>query len=129
MSKKNLNIYAGLKRLFHEPSRLAMISSLCRDRDGLTFNELKTECKLSFGNLSSHLKILKEAGVIDVKKEFINNKPRTTVLLTDQGRNQFIQYIQVLEKVLKNAAQAVSSDEQNLKEYLFSGDPDFQVQK
>ncbi len=119
------NLYDGLKRIYHEPGRLAIISFLCRDREGLTFNKLKVECELSFGNLSSHLKILKEGGVIESKKEFVNNKPQTTIILTDQGRNQFIQYIQVLEKVLKNAAQAVSSDEKNLKEYLFSADPEF----
>ncbi|MFQ5753139.1 MAG: transcriptional regulator, partial [bacterium] len=78
MSRKNDNIYAGLKRTFHEPSRLAIISVLCREVDGITFNELKEECELTFGNLSSHLKTLQEAGIIAIKKFFVNKKPCTT---------------------------------------------------
>ena len=60
MSLKNHNIYTELKRIFHEPSRMAIISALCRE-ETLTFNQLKEECELTFGNLSSHLKILKDA--------------------------------------------------------------------
>ncbi len=71
MSPKNENVYVALKRIFHEPSRLAIMSALCREVDGLTFNELKEECDLTFGNLSSHLKSLQDAKVIKVKKFFV----------------------------------------------------------
>lgn len=112
MSNKNENIYAGLKRVFHEPNRLAIISELCAATDGLIFNDLKEECGLTFGNLSSHLKTLQEAGIIKIEKTFVKNKPQTTIFLTDAGREQFVAYLQALEEALKKAAQAVSSSEE-----------------
>ena len=126
MPLKNENIYAGLKRIFHEPSRLAIMSALCREVDGLTFNELKEECELTFGNLSSHLKSLQDAKVIKVKKFFIGNKPCTRLSLTEKGRQSFIDYLEALEEVLKKAAQAVSTSKEKAATQLFSVKPAFQ---
>ena len=109
MSDKNENLFAGLKRTFHEPNRLAIISALCKEAEGLTFNELKDQCDLTFGNLSSHLKTLQNSGVIQVDKFFLDNKPCTRVHLSDHGREQFVEYLQALEAVLKTAAEAVTS--------------------
>ena len=126
MPLKNENIYAGLKRIFHEPSRLAIMSALCREVDGLTFNELKEECELTFGNLSSHLKSLQGAKVIKVKKFFIGNKPCTRVSLTGKGRQNFIDYLKTLEEALKKAAKAVSTSEEKASSKLLSVKPAFQ---
>lgn len=109
MPKNKESSYAGLKRVFHEPVRLAIISALCRETDGLTFNQLKDECELTFGNLSSHLKTLRDAKIIHVDKYFVDNKPRTQVTVTDEGREKFIQYLKALEEVLLDAAAAVSA--------------------
>ena len=127
MPLKNENVYVGLKRIFHEPSRLAIMSALCREVDGLTFNELKEECELTFGNLSSHLKSLQDAKAIKVKKFFIGKKPCTRVSLTEKGRQSFIDYLVALEQVLKKAAQAVStSSKKKAITKLFSVKPVFQ---
>ncbi|HWP47044.1 MAG TPA: transcriptional regulator [Candidatus Limnocylindrales bacterium] len=106
MSAKYDNPYVALKQIFHEPNRLAIVSALCGSIDGLTFNELKEECKLTDGNLSRHLKALEEAGAIKIEKTFVRAKPRTTVFLTDQGRESFIEYLQALEQVLRKAAES-----------------------
>ncbi|MFQ5675341.1 MAG: transcriptional regulator [bacterium] len=108
MAAKKESLYAELKRVFHEPSRLAIMSALAGETDGLTFNELKDECGLTFGNLSSHLKTLQDAGVIAIRKFFVGNKPCTQVCLTEAGRQSFINYLQALEEVLKKAEDAVS---------------------
>lgn len=126
MSLKNHNIYTGLKRIFHEPSRMALVSALCRE-ETLTFNQLKEECGLTFGNLSSHLKILKDAEIIIVQKEFVNNKPSTSVSITESGREQFLQYLKALEDVLKKAAEAITSEKVKSQDSLFSIKPDFQT--
>lgn len=126
MSPKNDNIYTGLKRVFHEPSRLAIMSALARERDGLTFNKLKEECELTFGNLSSHLKTLQEARMIQIKKFFVGNKPCTQVSLTDKGRQSFIDYLKALEEVLKKAAEAVSTSDEKVTELMFSAKPALQ---
>jgi len=114
MSNKYENPYNGLKRIFHEPNRLAIMSALCSSANGLTFRELKEDCDLTDGNLSRHLKALEEAEVVVVNKKFVGVKPQTTISLTDKGRDSFIEYLQALEEVLKKAADAVSSGEEKV---------------
>lgn len=103
--------HALLKRLFHEPNRLAILSALSTAGDGLSFNELKEECGLTDGNLSRHLKTLKQAGTVRIKKTFVQDKPRTTIFLTDRGRDAFVDYLEALKVVLKRAAEAVAPQE------------------
>ena len=55
------NPYEALERIFHEPSRLAIMSELCAVHQGLAFNELKERCGLTDGNLSRHLAALEKA--------------------------------------------------------------------
>ncbi len=101
------NPYAALSRLFHEPSRLAIISALCAAAEGMTFNELKEECELTDGNLSRHLKTLEDAGIVRLRKRFVKAKPQTTVYLAESGRERFLEYLQTLEEVLRKAAEAM----------------------
>ena len=114
MSNKPDNPYSGLKRIFHEPNRLAILSALSRAANGLTFRELKEDCDLTDGNLSRHLKALEEAAVIRIEKKFVGSRPRTTVLLTDKGRENFVEYLQALEEVLIKAAEAVANGEESV---------------
>lgn len=105
------NPYASLDKLFHEPNRLAIVSSLGGAIDGLTFNELKEQCDLTDGNLSRHLKALEEAGVVRIKKYSAGKRSRTSVVLSDPGREQFMTYLRALEAVLMKAAQSVVAEE------------------
>ena len=111
MTNPKVNPCTGLERLFHEPSRLAIMSSLGGAVEGLSFNELKQQCALTDGNLSRHLKTLEDAGAIRVKKRFVGSKPRTTVYLTAAGRAGFMAYLQALEEVLNNAAAAMGTED------------------
>jgi len=119
MSTKPDNPYSNLKKIFHEPNRLAIMSALCRSIDALTFNQLKEECELTDGNLSSHLRMLEEAGVVQISKSLNNSKPRTEVCLTEDGRESFIDYLKALEEVLKNAAEAIAAESKDFP-LLFS---------
>jgi DNA-binding transcriptional ArsR family regulator len=118
MSTKFDNPYNALKRIFHEPSRLAIMSALCRSSSGLSFNQLKIECVLTDGNLSSHLKMLEESSVISIEKTFKGSKPLTTIVLTDSGRENFIYYLEALEEVLMKAAEAVGSEDEGIPLYV-----------
>jgi DNA-binding HxlR family transcriptional regulator len=100
----------ALERLFHEPSRMAILSALCAASGDLTFTELKTLTGLTDGNLSRHLKTLEEAGVIRIRKAFVGVKPRTTVALTDKGLKRFDDYLSALSEMLRKAKQALASD-------------------
>jgi len=105
------NAYLALQKLFHEPSRLSIMSALCgAPQTGLSFNELKALCNLTDGNLSRHLKTLQDAGAVHIRKTFIGSKPRTTLLAADMGRRGFVHYLEALEAVLKHAVDAVSAE-------------------
>jgi DNA-binding MarR family transcriptional regulator len=109
------NPAADLKGLFHEPARLAILSSLCKSPHGLTFNELKESCQLTDGNLSRHLRVLEGDKIVKIKKNFVDAKPRTTVFLTASGRGDFVTYLKSLEDVLKEAALSLTAAERRAK--------------
>ena len=107
MKEDSINVYEALERIFHEPNRLAIMSALCGSREGLTFTELKTACRLTDGNLNRHLKALEEAGAVRIAKAFVEAKPRTTIRLSDVGLTRFNQYLAALEEVLKKAQESL----------------------
>ncbi len=104
--EKNSGRYAydGLDRIIHEKARLGIMTSLLANRDGLLFNDLKSLCSLTDGNLSRHIQHLQEEGLLEVWKGFKNKRPQTLCRLTDEGRERFIVYLSELEKVVKDAS-------------------------
>lgn len=98
--------YEGLERVFHEKARLGIMTSLVTNAKGLVFSDLKEFCALTDGNLSRHLQVLHEAGLIEVSKGFHRNRPQTVCRLTDEGRRRFLDYINVLENVVADALMA-----------------------
>jgi DNA-binding transcriptional ArsR family regulator len=122
MNEDDQQVYAKLERLFHEPSRLAILSLLIREKDGVPFKDIKTTCGLTDGNLNRHLKTLEEAGVVKIKKQFVKSKPRTTVRVSAAGRQQFLHYLKALEEVLLKAARAAGVEESETGVGLHWGD-------
>ena len=96
--------YDGLDRVIHERARLAILSSLAANEDGLSFNDLKDLCALTDGNLSRQLQVLKDANFVEIEKGSSGNRPLTIVRFTRGGRKRFLEYIAELEKVVSNAA-------------------------
>ncbi len=107
MSPKEKDDGELLERIFHEPSRLAIMSALCAAEKGMTFGELKETCDLTDGNLNRHLAVLSEAGAVRIEKAFVDARPRTTVLLTKTGLARFMEYLDALTDVLKKARSAI----------------------
>lgn len=103
--------YDGLDRVIHEKARLGMLSSLAAHPKGLAFGDLKQLCGLTDGNLSRHLKVLQETGFVDVHKGYEHNRPLTTCRLTPVGRERFLDYVSVLERVVRDAANTVSDED------------------
>ena len=101
--------YEGLERVIHEKARLSIVSSLAGHPDGLTFGDLKELCALTDGNLSRHLQLLQEAGLVDIVKSFHDNRPLTVCHLTVPGRKRFLQYVAELERVIADAASAAKT--------------------
>jgi DNA-binding MarR family transcriptional regulator len=101
--------YEGLERVMHEKARLGMLTSLMAHPDGLLFGELKELCSLTDGNLNRHLKVLQEAGLIEVWKGIKHNRPQTLCRMTSEGRKRFLEYIEALERVIADAAKAAEA--------------------
>ena len=99
--------YEGLDRVIHERARLGILTSLASNPKGLVFGDLRRLCGLTDGNLSRHMQVLQEAGLIDVAKSFENSRPQTTVHLTAEGHKRYVDYLAVLEQVVRDAATAV----------------------
>ena len=98
--------YEGLERVIHEKARLSIMTSLAAHPTGLLFNDLKDCCSLTDGNLSRHLQVLNEAGLVEVWKGFQNNRPQTLCRITEEGRRRFVEYVNVLESVVADAVAA-----------------------
>lgn len=99
--------YEGLDRVIHEHARLSVLTSLITHGQGLTFGELKQLCALTDGNLSRHLQVLEEAGLVTLFKGVEHNRPLTLCRVTAQGRKRYVEYLSVLERVLTDADAAV----------------------
>ena len=102
--------YAGLDRVIHERARLSVLTSLSAHPKGLLFGDLKQLCALTDGNLSRHLQVLQEAKLVEISKGFENNRPQTLCRITPSGRRRYLEYLEVLEQVVRDAAAAAKRE-------------------
>src|ERR1700731_2742502 len=114
MSKTETNSapfsYDGLDRVIHEKARLGLLTSLMAHPKGLAFADLKQLCGLTDGNLSRHLQVLQEASLVAIAKGFDHNRPQTLCRITARGRKRYLDYLGVLEQVVRDAAAAAKGD-------------------
>ncbi len=96
--------YDGLDRVMHEKARLGLLTSLMAHPKGLAFADLKQLCGLTDGNLSRHLGVLQEKG-------YEGNRPHTSCRLTKTGRRRFLDYLAVLEGLVRDAAKAAGRED------------------
>ena len=92
--------FAELNTVIHSRVRLAILILLLQSKTA-NFTHLKKEIDVSDGNLSTHLKKLEEAKYIRIQKRFENRKPKTTISLTDNGRDALNEYTKNLEEYLR----------------------------
>ena len=98
--------YDGLDRVLHEKARLGIMTSLVTCPQGRSFNELKQACALTDGNLNRHLDVLHKSGLVTVEKGYEGRRPLTTCRLTGEGRKRFLEYLALLEQVIRDAQPA-----------------------
>jgi DNA-binding MarR family transcriptional regulator len=95
--------YEGLNDLLLEKARLAIMTALLAYPKGLLFSDVKRLCKLTDGNLSRHIQILSENGLVEVWKGYLNKRPQTYCRLSDEGRKRFTEYLEELWKITHEA--------------------------
>jgi DNA-binding HxlR family transcriptional regulator len=88
-----------LDKAIHEKGRLA-IMTLLAGRVSWSFQDLKSELKMSDGNLVTHLRTLHKLGFVAVTKEVLD-RPQTSYALTTKGRAAFSDYLLVLEQIVQ----------------------------
>ena len=85
--------------MLHSQLRLAVVSLLLSVEEA-DFSYLKDKTQATSGNLSVQIDKLSEAGYIEVRKEIIGKKPRTSCRLTDKGRDALKEYVSTLKEYL-----------------------------
>lgn len=100
-SRGELHPLTNIDRMVHEPARLMILSYLDAVQSA-DFIFLMRLTGLTWGNLSSHLSKLEEAGYVATEKEFVNKKPRTMIHLTGQGRAALQAYREIMQRVLND---------------------------
>jgi DNA-binding MarR family transcriptional regulator len=99
VENSKLSKLVEIDRVIHEPARLVVLAVLyvveCAD-----FTFLINQTNLSWGNLSTHMSKLEEAGYIEVEKSFKGRRPNTSLRLTPAGREAFQSYRHDLKQML-----------------------------
>jgi DNA-binding transcriptional ArsR family regulator len=92
-------MFKDLDPILHSQLRLAVISILISVKEA-EFTFLKEKTNATAGNLSVQIQKLKDAGYIDVIKQFKDNYPQTICKITRQGINAFEEYVKNLQSYL-----------------------------
>jgi DNA-binding MarR family transcriptional regulator len=101
MTNEDSNSPLEINKLIHEPARLQIMTQLYVVEEA-DFLFLMRKAGLTWGNLSSHMSKLEDAGYIEVKKEFMDKKPHTIIKLTPKGRKSFDEYRKAIDQVFKD---------------------------
>jgi predicted ArsR family transcriptional regulator len=89
--------------VLHEKARLGIMTSLVTRPEGVLFTEMKRLCALTDGNLSRHIDVLQQAGLVEAFRGSDGGRPQTLYRLTSDGRARFAAYLEELEHVVRDA--------------------------
>jgi len=95
-----------LDKSYHEPARLAILSLLINELEGLTYNELKDLLELTYGNLERHMRVLADADLVIIEKIPDRGRPKSFAKISESGRVGFLAYLDHLESILETAQRA-----------------------
>ncbi len=96
---ENRSPLTDIDRLIHEPARFLVMAHLYVV-EAADFLFLQRQTNLTWGNLSSHISKLEDAGYVHVKKSFKGKKPHTMLRLTEEGRAAFREYRDRMQETL-----------------------------
>lgn len=93
-------MFPSLDPILHSQLRLAVMSLLIGLKEA-EFNFIREKTESTAGNLSIQLSKLKEAGYIEIVKQFKGNYPLTICKITDLGKASFESYVLSIGKYLE----------------------------
>jgi DNA-binding MarR family transcriptional regulator len=97
-----IHVSTELDPLIHVPTRLKIVATLAAlpDGDALSFTRLQDMLGLTPGNLIIQLRKLEDAGYLSSEKTRNGSAQKTTVALTNQGREALGAYTKALRDLL-----------------------------
>jgi len=93
-------VFKDLDPILHSQLRLAVMSLLIGVKEA-EFTFLKEKTNATAGNLSVQIQKLKEAGYIEVQKQFKDNYPQTICRVTPKGVDSFEAYVKALQSYIQ----------------------------
>jgi DNA-binding MarR family transcriptional regulator len=90
---------AALDEVVHQRVRLGVLS-IAHASPRVEFRHLQPMLEVTAGNLSRHLRVLEEAGLVRVEKGYDGRRPRTWISLTGAGKQALRQEIDRLEAII-----------------------------
>jgi predicted ArsR family transcriptional regulator len=90
----------GLDDTVHQRHRLGILTITAEAR--AEFGYLRDTLGLTAGNLSRHLTVLEEAGLVQVDKGYHGRRPRTWVRITGQGRAALAAELAALTELVRH---------------------------
>lgn len=92
-------MFKELDPILHSQLRLAVMSLLISVKEA-DFTFIREKTNATAGNLSVQIQKLKEAGYIDISKQFKDNYPLTICKITKSGIKAFEEYVSNLQSYL-----------------------------
>ena len=92
----------GLDDVVHQRHRLGVLTITAEAR--ADFSYLKDTLGLTAGNLSRHLTVLEDAGLVKVDKGYEGRRPRTWVRITRRGRTALAAELAALTELVRRHA-------------------------
>jgi DNA-binding MarR family transcriptional regulator len=95
----------GLDDIVHQRVRLGVLT-IAHEARRVEFTYLRTSLELSPGNLSQHLGVLENAGLIILEKGYAGKRARTWITLTSAGRAALAEEITQLKLLISRIDRA-----------------------
>ncbi|MFN0081309.1 MAG: winged helix-turn-helix domain-containing protein [Ferruginibacter sp.] len=92
-------MFKDLDPILHSQLRLSVISLLISVKEA-EFTFLKEKTNATAGNISVQINKLKDAGYVDVTKQFKDNYPLTVCKITPKGVLAFEEYVKALRSYM-----------------------------
>jgi DNA-binding MarR family transcriptional regulator len=94
---------SGIDERVHQRHRLGILT-ITAEAQRAEFSYLREALGLTAGNLSKHLTVLEEAGMVQLEKGYAGRRPKTWVRITRPGRAALAAELTALTELLRRHA-------------------------
>jgi DNA-binding MarR family transcriptional regulator len=88
-----------LDDVVHQRVRLGILT-VVHEAPRVEFGFMQASLGLTGGNLSQHLRVLENAGLVEIEKGTAGRRPRTWISITRRGRRALLQEVTALKAIV-----------------------------